>query len=183
MSKFYCCYSCKQIGETCAYWQIFIECVLSFYKHSRILGAEEFVHCWNWIRCLHNKLAKGTVCIHLLTFWKRQSTCGRAMSTVMSISDYKSKPAVFTFSILFLYKQREVTTRTSEFVTRTTEKVTHTGEEVVKQLSELKMTTAVIEDPSLLKQKLVDSTVTNTTTTTASDAAVTTNGQEVSVEP
>lgn len=90
---------------------------------------------------------------------------------------------MFTFSILFLYKQREVTTRTSEFVTRTTEKVTHTGEEVVKQLSELKMTTAVIEDPSLLKQKLVDSTVTNTTTTTASDAAVTTNGQEVSVEP
>ncbi|CAG5134037.1 unnamed protein product [Candidula unifasciata] len=79
--------------------------------------------------------------------------------------------------------QREVTTRTSEFVTRTSEKVTHTGEEVIKQLSELKMTTAVIEDPSLLKQKLVESTVTSTTTTTTSDSAVTTNGEEISVEP
>ncbi|XP_059146629.1 LLGL scribble cell polarity complex component 2-like isoform X2 [Physella acuta] len=72
--------------------------------------------------------------------------------------------------------QHEVTTRTSEFVTKTTEKVTHTGEEVIKQLSELKMTTAVIEDPALLKQKLVDSMV---TTTTTSSATVTTNGESV----
>jgi lethal(2) giant larvae protein len=75
--------------------------------------------------------------------------------------------------------QHEVTTRTSEFVTRTTEKVTHTGEEVVKHLSELKMTTAVIEDPSLLKQKLVDST---TTTSTTSSTTVTTNGEGMSAE-
>ncbi|XP_055877126.1 lethal(2) giant larvae protein homolog 1 isoform X2 [Biomphalaria glabrata] len=68
--------------------------------------------------------------------------------------------------------QHEVTTRTSEFVTKTTEKVTHTGEEVLKQLSELKMTTAVIEDPSLLKQKLVESV-----TTTSSSSVITTNGE------
>ncbi|CAL1538236.1 unnamed protein product [Lymnaea stagnalis] len=69
--------------------------------------------------------------------------------------------------------QHEITTRTSEFVTKTTEKVTHTGEEVLKQLSELKMTTAVIEDPSLLKQKLVESKMTTTTTTTSGSLATT----------
>ncbi|GFO39278.1 lethal(2) giant larvae protein-like protein [Plakobranchus ocellatus] len=70
--------------------------------------------------------------------------------------------------------QHEVTTRTSEFVTRTSEKTTHSGEEVIKQLSEMKMTTAVIEDPSLLKQKVLDSSMTTTTTTTNADGEVTT---------
>lgn len=70
--------------------------------------------------------------------------------------------------------QHEVTTRTSEFVTRTSEKTVHSGEEVIKQLSEMKMTTAVIEDPSLLKQKVLDSSLTTTTTTTNADGEVTT---------
>lgn len=55
--------------------------------------------------------------------------------------------------------------------------MTHTGEEVVKHLSELKMTTAVIEDPALLKQKLVDTKVTTTTTTTSNVTAAT-NGED-----
>ncbi|RUS90798.1 hypothetical protein EGW08_001417 [Elysia chlorotica] len=70
--------------------------------------------------------------------------------------------------------QHEVTTRTSEFVTRTSEKTVHSGEEVIKQLSEMKMTTAIIEDPSLLKQKVLDSSFTTTTTTTNADGEVTT---------
>lgn len=68
-----------------------------------------------------------------------------------------------------LTTQHEVTTRTSEFMTRTTEKLTRTDDEVIKHLTELKVTTAIIEDPALLKQKLVE-----TRTATASTSAATT---------
>ena len=83
-------------------------------------------------------------------------------------------PLITNIYFLFCVCQHEVTTRTSEFVTRTSEKTVHTGEEVIKQLSEMKMTTAVIEDPSLLKQKVLDSSLTTTTTTTNADGEVTT---------
>jgi len=77
--------------------------------------------------------------------------------------------------------QHEVTTKTTEFLTRTSEKIHHSEDAVTKELSELQMTTAVIEDPSLLKKKLMDSTLTTTTTVTSSNGdtettTVTTNG-------
>jgi len=78
--------------------------------------------------------------------------------------------------------QHEVTSKITEHLTRTSEKIEHNGDEVTKELSELKMTTAVIEDPALLKQKLVDSTMTTITTVTdakgevISEVTTTTNG-------
>ena len=74
-----------------------------------------------------------------------------------------------------------MTTKTTEFLTRTSEKIHHSEDAVTKELSELQMTTAVIEDPSLLKKKLMDSTLTTTTTVTSSNGdtettTVTTNG-------
>ncbi|KAK3767867.1 hypothetical protein RRG08_059199 [Elysia crispata] len=108
------------------------------------------------------------------TVTEASATATQDAQEAVTVTNGVKEDAEDTVTDVLRETQHEVTTRTSEFVTRTSEKTVHTGEEVIKQLSEMKMTTAVIEDPSLLKQKVLDSSLTTTTTTTNADGEVTT---------